>query len=81
MLQNALENMYGGTLSLTILDVTKDPYSFLSCQLNSTDKSLLGDVNSTRFYFEPSVSTFCWIQVSVNSAEAGTKLISALVDT
>lgn len=80
-LKNALEIIYGVSVSLVVLVDAKDLYNCLSSQRNATDKSVRVDVNAIRFCHETSVDVFGWILGSVNPADVRTKLNSPLVDT
>lgn len=63
-----------------MIDDSKDLYHTLSSKQNTTDKSVRPDGNSMRFYFETVIDVSACIPGSLNPADAGTKLDSALTD-
>lgn len=79
--QRALELLYCTALSLVILVYSKNLHHSLASQRKTTDRSVHGDVDGIRFNFRTSIDMFGWIRSSRNTADAGTKLKSALVDS
>lgn len=81
VLRPAIESLYQVKVRTAVLADSKDLYGPLSSQRHPRDKSVRGDVNAIRYYYETAIELFSWIRGSCNPADVGTKLNCPLTDT